>query len=456
MSLMAFRTFLWDDEIIEMAERLIGRYRDGDFVVLADETRGPLHIKEFDFLSHTSDFSHLGLPNFPEGRSLWYNGDYALFALRLARPENDYYVMSEYDVAVNVDVGRLLSEVQAAGLDIVAHDVRPATPDWFWFQNAASNYSSPYKFYMPFIIISGRAIDLLLKARQEDARRFGASFEDWPICETFIPSVAMASGLKVGNLADFVATDLLRYRPWMSTLDNRVWEEGSIAHPVLPQGLLIEAFLQDGNANDYFDHSSELYRALSEVSFEAVHGPLLQRLFDGRNHRGVSQLRSLARQQNLISDDNLVSFSQDLALGRPALSSSYSEFSFAQDCEIDAAGANGRRLEYDYGFHTESENYPWWMVDLESECVIDAAAIVNRLHFSERFLRFVIESSRDNVVWQARYWKMDDVPVSSAESIPWTIQFGDPFVARYLRVKLLGAGPLHLRKVAIRGRRLSV
>ena len=454
MALVAFRTFLWDDAIANTAESLSKRFTGGKFIVLADETRGSLQISGFDYLSHTSDFSRFGLPDFPAGRSLWYNGDYGLYALRSASPDHDYYVMSEYDVAVNIDVDYLLDNVRRMKIDILAHDVQPATPDWFWYQNAVNNYDMPFKFYMPFIIISGCAIDLLLQARQKDAQRLGSCLEDWPICETFIPSVAMAHGLQIGNLADFASTELLRYRPRLSALDVRVWMEGSIAHPVLSHARFMKAVLEENNPEEYFDKSSELYRTLASTPMEAILGPLLERLLQARAYRGISQLRLLAKQHKLTTDLDLGDNGRDLALARPAFTSSYSEYSFAQNCEVDAAGANSVALAHDYGFHTKDESYPWWMVDLESECVIDAIEIVNRVHFSERFIQFAIDSSRESAVWQARYWKTDNAEVSSECSSPWVILFGDPFVARYVRIKLLGTGPLHLRKVAVRGRRL--
>ena len=85
--------------------------------------------------------------------------------------------------------------------------------------------------------------------------------------------------------------------------------------------------------------------------------------------------------------------------------------------------------------------------------MIDRVEIVNRASMSERFVRFAVDSSRDGARWFSRHAKEDDVPVSGDASAPWAIDVLDPFVARLVRIRRLGAPDcLHLRRVRLFGR----
>jgi hypothetical protein len=142
----------------------------------------------------------------------------------------------------------------------------------------------------------------------------------------------------------------------------------------------------------------------------------------------------------------------DLAFCRPALSSSTSRWSRSQDRALDAAGANGETLPHDYGFHTQFELNPWWMVDLEGEHLVDEIAIVNRRSQPQRFQTFRIETSLSVNNWTTRLLQTDPVEVSSDAESPWRLSFSVAVPARYVRITLLGEGLLHLRRVQVWGR----
>ena len=141
--------------------------------------------------------------------------------------------------------------------------------------------------------------------------------------------------------------------------------------------------------------------------------------------------------------------SDDLAYCKPAASSSVSPWSWSQDPRRDACGANGEWLADDYGFHTQEEPDPWWMVDLLDEYNIEKVTIVNRHSQSQRFSTFRIESSLDANIWTTRFTQTEPKAISSDPDSPWKAHFSKPFPARYVRIVLLGVGMLHLRRVQI-------
>jgi hypothetical protein len=145
----------------------------------------------------------------------------------------------------------------------------------------------------------------------------------------------------------------------------------------------------------------------------------------------------------------------DLALYKPAVSSSVSRWSRYQDPEIDARGANSEALAQDYAFHTQLEAAPWWMVDLLGEYTVEEVAIVNRVSQPQRFRTFRIDTSRDGVAWTTCFTQAEAGDVSSAAESPWRMRFAESVNGRYLRITVLGTGILHLRRVQVFGRTLA-
>jgi len=448
----AFRTHLWDEPIAQLAARLAGACPSSRFVVLTDETNGKIDVPPYEKIAHTDDAGIFGLPRHPTGRSLWYNGDYALYFLHQALPDYDYYLLSEYDVAVNTDVGAILRKAAERGLDLIAHDIQPSTMDWFWHRNAVATFSIPWRSLVFFLIVSRRALLLMLEARQEFARRFAAGeLGDWPFCEVFIPSVVHeTTGMKVAELREFADVQNLRFRPYIRLEDDRANRPGALAHPVLGTKRYISAVLAESNAGDYFRLGTDLRSALEPIGFEDLVVPLRERLLDQRDHGGIALLRQEMERRGLPEDPTLA----DLALCKPALSSSVSSWSRSQNRDEDAAGANGATLPDDFGFHTDQEAGPWWMADLMEDYLVEEVAIVNRTSYPERFRTFTIESSRDANAWITRFAKLDHGDVSADPASPWRVVFADPFLARYLRIRLSGHGVLHLRRVQVFGRAL--
>jgi hypothetical protein len=210
---------------------------------------------------------------------------------------------------------------------------------------------------------------------------------------------------------------------------------------------LIPTLLTQHPPRDFFREDSPLRQDLLELAAsQDVVEPLRQALAKARDHEGVALLYQEAARLGWTLEPNA-----DLAFCKPAVTSSVCRSSRHPDPRLDACGANGDPLAYDYGFHTDQETDPWWQVDLLEEYLVEEVAIVNRLHQPERFRTFRIETSCDGSLWTTRFTQSQPREVSSNLEWPLRVVFPDPSPARYVRIVLLGSGPLHLRRVQVFG-----
>ena len=445
----AFRTHTWDDDIAELARRFFAAAPSSRKVVLVDETRGPIDIPGYEKISHTDDTQCFGLPNYPAGFSLWFNGDYAVYFLRRALPEFDYYLVSESDLAVNLSLEPMMRFATTTRVDVIAHRVQPSQPRWAWHHHGLALSDAPWQALLFLAVFSARAIDCLLDARQQLARRLAAGeVRQWPFCEAFVPTVLKSiSDMRIVEVSRFANSENLVFRPWISIHDPRANRTGTLVHPVLGGKSFIIRLLAKYPVHDFFCEGSELREGLlNQTPHEDIVEPLRRVLAKQRDHAGVAQLYKEAAEHGWP-----IGASDDLAFCKPAVTSSVSPWSWSRDPERDACGANGELLANDYGFHTQEETDPWWMVDLLREHLIEEVTIVNRRAQQRRFRTFRIDSSLDGAAWTTRLRQADPIDVSADPAWPWRVTFPDPFTARYLRIVVEGRGILHLRRVQIFG-----
>ncbi len=447
----AFRAWQWNDDIAVLARRFFDACPGGRHVVLMNEARGPVEAGGYEKVSHDDDFSVLGLPDRPAGRSLWFNGDYAYIFLRISLPGFDHYVISESDVAVNLSLLPMMRHVAEGEVDAVVHRLAPADPAWAWYGLALAQ-PDPWSAGLFFCVFSARALDALLAGRQALARRLEDGDTDlWPIVESFAPTTLQAAGMRFAELGDFADVANLSDRPHYSLRDPRANRSGSIVHPVLGTRGFARAVLAEHPPGDYHRPTSTLHAALSAEPLSEIADLLLDTFARDADHVGHAAVVDEMRRQGLE-----VRRTADLAHCKPAAVSSTGPWSRTTDSRLEAAGANGVIIHAECAFHTDEEADAWWMVDLLEECLVEQVCIVNRVEFADRFRQFAIDSSRDGAAWLTRYVKHDDEPVSSDAERPWSLSFDDPFLARHVRIRRLGEpGFLHLRRVQLFGRLLQ-
>ena len=447
----AFRAYEWTKDIALLAQRFFSACPGARQVVLLNEAKGPIDVGGYEKVSHGDDFSALGLPERPVGKSLWFNADYSFVFLRQALPEYDHYIISESDVAVNLSLDGMVRHAAEHGIDAILHRLRPVDPEWHWYPEALAQ-DNPCTAFVFICLFSGRALDAVLEERLALARAVEAGLVGrWPLVASLVATALRARGLRFAEIGQFAKGDDLVYRPVMSLSNPRAHRPGTLVHPVLGRPNFTRSLLSVHPPRDYFREGSVLQAALRSEPLADVAPTLADAFALAGDHAGLAMLHAEMRSQGIA-----VPRGPDLAFCKPAISSSVSQWSRQQDMRLDANGANGLATHGDYGFHTAPEADAWWIVDLVQVCAIDRVCIVNREGFTERFQWFTIDSSEDGIAWTMRFSKRDDAVVSSDLEQPWSVLFDPPFVARHVRIRRLGPpGPLHLRRVRIFGSELD-
>ncbi len=117
--------------------------------------------------------------------------------------------------------------------------------------------------------------------------------------------------------------------------------------------------------------------------------------------------------------------------------------------EADAAGAvdgvkNGR-----WGFHTNSEDQPWWQVDLGSRTALSRITIYNRMDFgAELSAKIQVLVSDDGVTFHEVY-RHNGTPFGGQPDNNPLILPLNATTARYVRLQLPGTGYFHLDEVEV-------
>jgi len=446
---VALRTHLWDSHVAEMARRIAAAAHGVHFVILADETMGAFDTAPFEKLGHTDDFQRLGLPQYPRGNVLWYNADYPLYLLRENFPAATHFAMVEYDVGVNFDLAALMRHAQAAGIDLIAHNIRDPEPHWSWARTAAAHFARPMQSYFPLLIISARGIDHLYRRRLQIRRkREPAGERDWPFCETFIPTaIAELTDAKIEGVSSYADTAHYPVEGALHLDEAASLGPGTIAHPVLGGQAFAEKWLKSERPEDIFDASSTLRRRLAFCAPEELVVPLLRRLRAQATPAAETRIAALAAELAWPA----VLVAPNRALNRPATQSSVSEWSNGPTPEADARGANNGRITGGAGFHTAFEDSPWWQVDLGADFAVQRAVVYNRMDHRERCTRLSISGSADGDAWTLRGAKLDGALFGGLDGKPYVFHFSPAFTARFIRLTLIGEDFLHLDEIEIYG-----
>ena len=141
---------------------------------------------------------------------------------------------------------------------------------------------------------------------------------------------------------------------------------------------------------------------------------------------------------------------QNLALLRPATQSSTCNWSTDPDPAVDAAVAVSGDLHSPAFFHTGQDLYPWWQVDLGEPTLIRRVEIDNRPDMAGRLRNFSLLRSLDGKSWSVFHTRSASKPFQR-----YTAEIEGDRLARFVRVRLNGAGVLHFRQCRVFGDKLD-
>ncbi|MDD2876827.1 MAG: discoidin domain-containing protein [Acidiphilium sp.] len=449
-AVLAFRTHVWDAQIELLARRMLAAAPHARFIIIADETNGILETNSFEKLAHSSDFSDIGLPDYPVGNTLWYNGEYPLYRMRAAFPNATAYGMIEFDVSVTANLTPIFNAIESGHADLVAHDIHEVEPNWHFFHSIEPHFEIRMQAMIHALFVSPRAVDYMYQRRLNIANNVSAGLSDvvsWPFCEGFVPSaIKEMQDAQIEELRNFVKLPYYVFGTPLHLCDPRSSEPESIVHPVLSGKRFISKRMDFDDPADIFDQNSELSKQLQYyLPSEYVKG-----LFDGFNRKTRSRLPEFVRFALANGWLDTASFF-NISIGCSSDQSSVSAYSRSTQTFEDARGGNNGNIGGGYGFWTAEELDPYWQVDLENICRIERVTIHNFLGARDQCTNLAILISSDQTNWSLVATKLDNAPFGGADGTPYHFDFPMPPRARYCRIQLVGHGALHLDEIEVFG-----
>jgi hypothetical protein len=143
---------------------------------------------------------------------------------------------------------------------------------------------------------------------------------------------------------------------------------------------------------------------------------------------------------------------------KPAMQSSISQWSRKPTRPADAAGAVDGAPDGGPKFHTSLEFAPWWAVDLGGITEIAEIRVFNRIDDRRmgRLKHLALSISNDARSWREIARKTDDEIVGGIDGDPYIWRARGMVAGRFVRVRLLGRGYLHLDQVEVFGHPVAV
>lgn len=279
-----FRTHFWDDFAARQYERLVARSRGGQVFILADETNGTVKIDRDNIVRYTqSDVLALGLAGGGYGNLLWYNGDYSLYAFFARYDQFDYYIMVEYDVAVNRELDDVVATASQNGYDFIGlTTVAKPGLDWNFTDGCLDVYrlEDIRQRLICVAVFSGRAARRLFERRLELSRQYrDGAIRRWPYCEAYIPTELSVSGFKMAELSEFGPTDHYDWRPAFVETDLDAKKGQAFVHPVLdPKRYIAHTLKNTWPPEGFFYPGSDVGRRIRRVAPRIYWLPLAKAL----------------------------------------------------------------------------------------------------------------------------------------------------------------------------------
>jgi len=161
-----------------------------------------------------------------------------------------------------------------------------------------------------------------------------------------------------------------------------------------------------------------------------------------------------ATRYSMQSADNFVDGLTNLALNKPSRQSSIYKPKGLEPIGSERMGFanNGIKTGF-YGFHTNLEDKPWWIVDLLQLYHISVIRIYNRRDhpfLAARASGLIVSLSADNLRWN-EVFVHDPHEIFGLSSEPLTIPVGDKWEYRFVKIQLRKSEYLHLDEVEVYG-----
>jgi len=276
-----FRTHIWDEYVERQYQRLRATVGRGDLYILVDETSRPVSIPHPNVVSHTqSSVLALGLSGAGHGNMLWFNGDYPLYFFFQQHDNYDFYIMTEYDVAVQRPLDDIVDRMACDGTDLVGVPNTEAVADWPLTHTCQDAYihEEIKKCLICIAMFSNRAVRRLYERRVEMSHLQQAGvMRHWPYCEAFIPTEVARAGFKMAGLAEFGPINHYDWSPAVIEADLPNLTGQAFVHPVLDAQRFVQHTMKNlWPPESFFDVRNAVARLLRRAPVK-VYGPPLAR-----------------------------------------------------------------------------------------------------------------------------------------------------------------------------------
>ncbi len=447
-----FRCHYWDDYSTRQLERLKQRCETGDIFVLVDETDGPVngitHPEDRIVRVTAASVGTIGLVHIGKAPSFWYNADYPLHFFTQRYPDYQYYLMIEFDAAVNVGLDEMIARLDAGGVDFVGEPIPIPIPNWPWRHTCEGWYrTEDIRNWLTCIsVFSNRAAHTLYHRRVIAGARVQAGEATvMPFCEAAIATELHLAGYRLTPLHELGSTRCYDTSPPRPEEDLPFLTHEDFLHPILDHRRFAAKLIRDTPEisvllDEDHPHRRRLRDAAVAWALPLVHRHLYRTGDDAGCQRALAQLRR-------FGDPDWLRFlgldASNLALGKPAAQSSLSEWSLRPN---DAAGAVAGPPSGEFSFHTFLEDRPWWMVDLLSPQPVSRVLVFNRMEIPSRANGLELHVSIDGRHWYLAGRHAGE-PFGGWDGHPLDITVDR--MIRFVRLELPYKGILHLDQVQV-------
>lgn len=206
------RSHLCDNKFADVMSKLEKNCSGFDVFALIDESNGRPDNAPSKVVWHSiASCYNLGLTQMGKMQStLYWCGDFPLYAALRQLPNYKYYIMIEDDVEFRFCAGSFIQSIISAlmsqnlQVDLVGINYKP-DPNGTWTPPCEKAYGIQNCYYMtfPFIIASKPLVSYLFSQRLLEAAR-GIVLDDVINCEAFAVSAAVSGGFRCKDLNSIV------------------------------------------------------------------------------------------------------------------------------------------------------------------------------------------------------------------------------------------------------------
>lgn len=393
-----FKTHKWNTIIERQYDRFKKHIALGDTYILFDESNEsancvPSRYKNDVITIHTADITHLGLPDIG---TFWFNGDYSSIIALFKKPGYDYYCFLEYDVYTKINIDKIIIKMKENSIDIIGEEITCPNFDWPHIASCSVYYDNLDQLKKALFCVgffSRKALVSLYARRLQQKELYTELKLDYtPIGEAVMATEAQLSGLKYDDLHNFC--DNLDYYDWNNGCTEEMAEilasENTFIHPVYDYEKFIKSNFYMGRTK--IDETlMEKLKYITDINVFSL-SYYLENNTEEDKRKIFDLLKENIKDAFDYLNETVISY------GKKAFQSSLSDYSVSENEAERALNLIPRNT---YSFHTNQEDNPWWILDLESVVFVKNIYLFDRPDidgFRSQNLQVFVGEDLDNML----------------------------------------------------------